>query len=165
MKKKVLFIVLGVVLFFLIVGTIGVMAIINMANKQKTPITSSDFKTTMESKGYVVTDATSQFSGYDYVKKVYVAQSSDASYQIEFYQMSDESYAATFYSNNKSIFASSAGTSTGNTEFSGKNYSKYSLTSNGKYQYISRIDNTVVYLSVDSSYVDNAKDIVKKLGY
>ena len=45
------------------------------------------------------------------------------------------------------------------------NYATYSLTTNGKYKYLSRIDNTLVYIDVDESYKDIVKDIMKEIGY
>ena len=57
----------------------------------KTAITSDDFKSKMESSGYTVQEATNQMSDYDYIKQVYIAISSDSTYQIEFYELSDNS--------------------------------------------------------------------------
>ena len=51
------------------------------------------------------------------------------------------------------------------TNINGKNYSKYTLSSDGKYMIVSRINNTVVYLDVDSSYKDEIKTILNELGY
>ena len=161
MKKKTVFIILGVVLFI----AVAVGILFTSLNKEKTSITASQFKTTMEEKGYVVSDATSQFSSYDYVEQVYVAAPSGYAYKIEFYELSDESYAMSFYNNNKSIFESSKGNSSGETSVSMKNYSKYTLSSSGKYQVVSRIDNTVIYLNVDASHKDTVKDLLKELGY
>jgi len=52
----------------------------------KTAIGSEDFKVMMDSKDFKIIDATSQFVKEEYVKKVYVASSSDSAYQIEFYE-------------------------------------------------------------------------------
>lgn len=157
MNKKVIFIILGVIVTILLLFV--------FLGKNKTPMTASQFITTMEQKGFLVNDATSQFSEYNYVKQVYVAAPSDYSYKIEFYELQDDSYATQFYNNNKSSFESSKGNASGETSVSMKNYSKYSLSTNGKFQVVSRIDNTVVYLNVNSDYKDNAKDLLKELGY
>ncbi len=161
MKKKTLFIVLGIVL----VLTVGVIILFVSLNKEKKSITANEFKTLMQGKGLVVSDVTSQYSRYDYVEQVYVAVPSDYSYQIEFYELSDSEYAISFYNNNKSIFESSKGNVSGGTSLSAKNYSKYSLSTDGNYKVISRIDNTVVYLNVDSSNKNTVKDLLNELGY
>lgn len=161
MKKKILFIVLGIILVVLIGGII----LFSSLNKEKESMTASEFKNLMQEKGFVVSDATSQFSEYGYVEQVYVAAPSGYAYKIEFYELSNEDYAISFYNNNKSIFESSKGNASGETSVSMKNYSKYTLSTGGKYKVVSRIDNTVVYLNVDSSHKDTVKDLLKELGY
>ena len=160
MKKPVIIAIIAVVIVVAIVGVI----FINL-NKEKTSITASDFYTTMSQKGYVVQDSSSQFSEYNYVKKSYIAASKDYSYQIEFYELVDDSYATSFYNNNKSIFESSKGNASAETSVGLKNYSKYTLSSNGKYMVVSRINNTVIYVDVDDSYKDTVKSLLNELGY
>lgn len=111
MKNKTLFIVLGIILIFVIfvVFVGGIVLLFSSVNKEKDSMTASEFKNLMQEKGFVVSDATSQFSKYDYVEQVYVAAPSDYSYKIEFYELSDVEYATSFYNNNKSIFESSKG--------------------------------------------------------
>lgn len=159
--KKALFIILGIVL----VLVIGVIALFSSLNKEKESMTASEFKTLMKGKGFVVSDATSQLSQYDYVEQVYVAAQSDYSYKIEFYELSDVEYATMFYNNNKSIFESTKGNASSETSVSMNNYSKYTLSTGGKYKVVSRIDNTVLYLNVDSSNKDVVKDLLEELGY
>ncbi len=160
MKKPVVIFLIVAVIIIAILGVIFV----NL-NKEKTSITASSFKNSMEQKGYIVSDANSQISEYDYIKQVYVAVDSDYSYKIEFYELSDENYAMNFYNTNKSIFESSKGNASAETSAGLKNYSKYTLSSNGKYMVVSRIDNTVVYLNVDDSYKDTVNNLLNELGY
>lgn len=160
MKKTLIIVIIAVVLILAIVGVI----FINL-NKEKTSITASAFYDIMSQKGYIVQDAKSQFSDYDYITQVYIAASEDYSYQIEFYELSDDSYATSFFNNNKSIFESSKGNASAQTSVALKNYSKYTLSSNGKYMVLSRIDNTVVYVNVDDTYKDSIKTILDELGY
>ena len=160
MKRPVIIAIIAVLIIVAIIGVIFV----NL-NKEKTAITASSFYTTMSQKGYSVQDANRQFAEYDYVKQVYIAASKDYSYQIEFYELLDDSYATSFYNNNKSIFESSKGNASAETSVGLKNYSKYTLSSNGKYMVVSRIDNTVIYVNVDDNYKDTVKDILDELGY
>lgn len=160
MKKSVIIAIIAVVIVAAIVGVIFV----NL-NKEKTSITASSFYTTMSQKGYSVQDASSQFSEYNYVKQAYIAASQDYSYQIEFYELLDDSYATNFYNNNKSIFESSKGNASAETSVGLKNYSKYTLSSNGKYMVVSRIDNTVIYVDVADNYKDTVKALLDELGY
>jgi len=160
MKKPVIIAIIAVVLIVAIVGVI----FINL-NKEKTSMTSSSFYTTMSQKGYTLNDASAQFSEYNYVKQVYIAANEDYTYQIEFYELVDDSYAISFYNNNKSIFESSKGNNSAETSVALKNYSKYTLSANGKYKVVSRIDNTVIYVDVDDSYRDTVKKLLDELGY
>ena len=158
--KKVLtiigvIVVILVVVFFLIFRSL---------NKEKIPMSASTFNSTMETKGYTVTEVTSQFSQYgDYVTKVYVAQKTN--YQIEFYEISTEENAISMYNYNKSKFDEQKKGAYTSTNVDLKNYSIYSLTVNGKYKYISRIDNTVIYIDADEVYKNDIKNTIKELGY
>ena len=46
-----------------------------------------------------------------------------------------------------------------------KTYSKYSITTDDNYNYIARINNTVLYSFVDKKYKDKVNKLIKKLGY
>lgn len=163
--KKSTKIILAVVAV-IVVAIIAVVIIFAVLNKEKTPITLETFINMMQSKEYVTVDAKTQFAAYDYIEQVFIAAPGDYKYQIEFYKLSDETNAANFYSNNKSIFESSkTGSVQAETNVSGKNYSKYTLSTNGKYCVVSRIGDTVIYLNVDDQYRDTIKDILKELGY
>ena len=150
-------------LLFVLFAFIALISLTGCGNK--TAITAEDFKTKMEGKGYSVTDATSQFSEVDYIEKAYVALSSDQSYQIEFYQISDNDKAAGFYNNNKQIFEESKGNTNVESSVSIGNHSKYTLETDGMYKIVSRIDNTVVYLNVESENKSDVQDILKELDY
>ncbi len=159
MKKTL--IIIGIIVVIL-VGI--VLVVFNVLNKEKTPILASTFNTTMESKGYVMTDTTSQFAQYpNYMSESYVAQKTG--YKIEFYELTSEENAISMYNTNKTKFESQKTNASASATASMNNYATYSLTTNGKYKYLSRIDNTLVYIDVDESYKDIVKDIMKEIGY
>lgn len=165
MKKVIIpIVIVCVVLVILIAVIIGAISIIgNAVNAEKNPITTEQFKSTMKDKGFTIYSAKSQFSEYDYIEDVYIAQKSN--YQIEFYELSDSETASMFYNNNKEIFESSKSTVASQSNKDLKNSSKYVLQSNGKYMVVSRIDNTVVYLSVSDTYKDEVKNLLDEIGY
>lgn len=136
-----------------------------MANKEKTPVSAEEFKTTLEGKEFNVIDANSQLSSISQIKQAYLAIENGYNYQIEFYELEDDSSATTFYNNNKNNFEASKGSASSNTNIAGKNYEKYTLSSNGKYMVVSRIANTVIYLSVKDEYSSTVKDILKEIDY
>jgi len=131
----------------------------------KVALTPEEFKNKMEFKEFSIQDATSQMSDYDYIEQVYLAISKDSSYQIEFYELSDNDYAMAFFNNNKEIFEDSKSSSTSETSVSIGNNNKYTLTTDGSYKVVSRIDNTVIYVNVYKDYKETVKDILDELGY
>lgn len=155
--KSVKKFVLGVVCVLLIFMATGC--------GNKTVMSSADFKTNMENKDYVVEDATSQFEAYDYVSQVYVAVNSGFTYQIEFYELSDTDSAVSFFNNNQSIFEDSKGSVSSESSVSMGNYSKYTLTTDGMYKVLSRVDNTVIYVNVNDEYKEEVQTILEEFGY
>ena len=176
MKKSMIIGIVAIVAVVLI--TIGGVVFTKL-NKEKPSIDAQTFKTTMEEKGYQLADAKSQFSEYDYIEKVYLAADSNFSYQIEvslaadskfsyqieFYQLVDNDYANQFYITNMTKFENAKSSSSIETTVNGKNYSKYTLLSNGKYMVISAINNTAIYVNVDESHKEEVDNILNELGY
>ena len=162
MKKSMIIGIVAIVVVVLI--TIGGVVFTKL-NKEKPSIDAQTFKTTMEEKGYQLADAKSQFSEYDYIEKVYLAADSKFSYQIEFYQLVDNDNANQFYITNMTKFENAKSSSSIETTVNGKNYSKYTLLSNGKYMVISVINNTAIYVNVDESHKEEVDNILNELGY
>lgn len=133
----------------------------------KAPLSAEDFKTKMENKNYTVGDATSQFVNYSYVKNVYIAQSANQEFQIEFYFLENETNSENFYNNNKSIFEKDTMKSYSETTM--LNYNKYTQSSTNDekkyYSVISTIDNTAVYARVESKYKDAVDEALEEIGY
>lgn len=154
MKKRNIF--LGIVCFLMIFMLTGC--------KDKIALSAEEFKSKVESNGYTAHDVTDQYSEYEYIKTGIVALSS-SNYQIEFYVLDNESNAQRMFDDNKSKFESSQGSVSSHSEASLKNYSTYTLNSNGKYMHLCRVDNTLLYVDVDETYKDQVKDLVNKLGY
>lgn len=152
-------IIKGVLLFAFIILLTGCFS--------KKALSSEDFKTKMEEKGFTVQDATHQLSSYSYINKVYLAISSNSTYQIEFYDLATEDDAINFFNNNKSLFEKSKSNDSGDasSNVNLKNYTKYVLISGGRYKVVSRINNTVIYLNVEETNKDEVKQILKDLGY
>lgn len=166
MKKSVIItIIICVVTLILLVGIGGFFLVKTVLNQEKDPITVEEFKSTMQNKGYIIIDAKEQFDEYEYIKDAYIAMTDDGEYQIEFYKMSDKENATMFYKHNKSVFESSKSSSSAQTNNDMKNYSKYTLQSDNKYMVVSRIEDTVVYVKVDSKYKEQIKNLLKEIGY
>lgn len=133
--------------------------------KNKTSLKSDEFKSRMEAKNFVVYDATSQMQSNNYIDKIYVAVQKDSNYQIEYYQLKNDDNAISFFNNNKDIFQSSKSNKSSEKSKSVKNYSKYTLETNGNYKVISRIDNTAIYINADSKYKKDIDSVLNSIGY
>lgn len=163
MKKpvKITLIVIAIIfaIALIVVGGILIFA------PNKVALSTDDFKTKLEEKGYIVEDASYQLSDSDDIKEMYIATSENGEYKLEFYVFENLDYAKMFYKVNKKASEDFIDSSYSQSSISLKNYSKYSLSSSGKYKVISRVDNTVIYLNVINEYKDEVKELLKELGY
>ena len=151
MKKKLC---LFGILFFTIIILCG------CGNKKA--ITTRDFKNITEQSGLDTYDAMDQVVG-ESIKEVTLAYNDD--YKLEFYVLDSSVSAKNMYEHNKNIFE---GRKSGISKYISTdigNSSTYMLESGGYYMYLSRIDNTLLYVDVMDIYKDKIKEIVKDLGY
>lgn len=163
MKQKVVIIVL-IISLLMAVGILAVVLIVKNIDFEKDAIKAREFASLMEDENYDVADVTSQYEAYG-IDEAYIAIESDQDYQIEFYELSSDSKAKSMFESNKDYFEDRAGSSKVTTSYSIGNYNLYSLTSNGDYMYLCRVDNTLLYIDVEDEYKDEVKDIVEELGY
>lgn len=133
---------------------------------KKEPITYGTFHSKLSDKGFRVVDVGEQFENYSSIKKAYVAQSKDATYQIEYYELVDNDAAQAFFDNNKNIFLESIGNvSKSKLDITKKEYARFHVTSKGYYFFLSRNKNTVIYARVTESHKSDVVSITKELGY
>ena len=154
-NKKILLILICTMSLFLITGC-----------GKKEAITTKDFNKITEEAELIITDAKDQFQDKDYVKDASIA-SSVAGWQIEFYTFDSADSAKEMYSKNKSDFEAAKDNSKKSSyvEKNKDNYAEYTVTADGYYMHICRIDETVIYLKVQDKYQDEVKGILKNLGY
>lgn len=156
MEKRNIFlkIILSVMMIFLLVGC---------GNNRKA-ITTEEFENKAKSHNYTIIDATAQYKDSEFVDKATLA-SNASNWKVEFYILKDKNSAASVYEYNKEDFIKSKGNGSKETSESIGNYSNYSLTTNGNYKYLSKIDNTLIYVVADEKYTEDIKGFVQELGY
>lgn len=132
----------------------------------KSPITTTDFISTMESQDFYIKDIMDQYAEYEVFTSATLAVNPTNEYQIEFYTFVDDNMAKDSYSVTKKnqIEPYEEGSSS-NVSVNTDKYSKCAVTANGQYMFISRIDNTMVYIKAPDSYKDEVKKLIDKLGY
>lgn len=149
----------------LTVFSILVMIVFMASGCSKDPITAEQFKTKMEDKNYNIVDITSQYASSPEFIKVYVAVTKDSSYQIEYYKFDSTDSAKKAYESTKNEIENSKGTTSAHTSVSLGNYAKYTLSSDGKYTVVSRVEDTLIYSNTTSTYKDKVKEELDDLGY
>lgn len=161
MKKSTLFI--RTTVLFLLMAFVTIM--FTGCETSKTAVTAADFKSVATEKGLQYSDATAQFSNYDFVEEVTIAHPEDISYQIEFYVFSDTSNAQSFFAENKGDFEAVKSNSYSESSKSGENYSSYKLTSDGKYMFVEYVENTAVFVNEDNENKSAIEEFIKALKY
>lgn len=132
---------------------------------KKEALVTKDFNKICEDNDLIITDAKDQFEDVSYVKDASIA-SSIAGWQIEFFTFEDEEHAKDMFDKNKKDFEESKdGKIVTEKNINVENYSTYSLTTSSNYMYISRVDNTVIYLKVSESNKKDVEKIIKQLKY
>lgn len=151
--KKRLFAVLLLVSAFLLTGCVT-----------KEVISADTFKTTLESHDFIVTDDTESYQMQTSFNKVLIATKNNDIYQIEFYEFADEDTAIQIYENQKMIIEESS-TASSHAMVEAINYDKYEQTSDISYGVVIRVENTLIYSSVNIEHKEEIKSILEELNY
>lgn len=149
---------LKIFLIVMLIGLVGCSLI-----EGRTKLGLSEFKEKMENNDFVVVDASGQFANQEHVEGVYIAQKTG--YQIEFFDLNSSENATKVFNGNKSIFDQDKSALSTSSSINLSNFSSYTLKTGGKFKYISKIDDTMLYLNVDEEYEEEVKLILEGLGY
>ncbi len=157
MKKSIKMIIAAVV------GVI-IIAIVCLAIMQsgKKAITMEQFEEKAKENGYKIADIQNDITKKEEIINAKLAISEDYSYFISFYILKDNDSASNFYKEQKEEFAKTKQEENEPIEKKSKSYEEYSLKSNGKYMYISRIENTIVQFNVNESEEQKVKEFLEK---
>ena len=158
MKKIIKPIIMIILIIFIILCIRFV-----VLNQAKTSITPDEFSQTMQDKGFSIVDLTNDYESYNYVDQTFVAINEN--FQMEYYSLKDDASAKEFYNTLKENFKSSEEQSASEKNQNYTYYSKYTLSSDGKYKKISRINNTIITIDIVPDYKDEVTAILDELGY
>lgn len=150
---------------FALIALCLVMALSFVGCSKKDPVTSQVFNDTMTQGGYTINDVQEQYDDLGFVTEAYIAVDETKSYQIEFYVLSDNERAVKMFEGNKQNLEENKDSSHISTSVSAGNHGKYTLTADGEYVLISRIDNTVIFAKNSDEYKDAVNTAVEALGY
>lgn len=136
------------------------LSVLLMGCSPKTVLSGTDFQTKMEKKGFTVQDVTASTPGIG--KTVMVAY--NTAFQVEYFELSNQSDAKGVFENNKSLVSNQISNKS-TTSTSASNYETFTLTGDGKFFMLTRVDNTVLYCLTTSGNKDAVKEIFEHLGY
>lgn len=155
MKRKNVFLKITLCLMIIILLT---------GCKNKKAINFEEFKEKATTNNYIVSDITSQFEKSKIVENAVTANKL-GEWVVEFYTLKSDSNAEYMFDYNKEEASSKKVNNSKETSSSSGNYSTYSLTNNGYYIYICKVDNTLLYTKVNEQYKDEVNKFIQELGY
>ena len=149
----------------LVVVLLMVAAVILILNgvAKKVAIDAETFTAQAEESGYYVVHDTFTESLRDEIESIVIAVEKEKDYQIEFYVFTENDIAYDVFTNNKSNFEKEGYTTIGN--INSEKFDSVTITTEDEYKYISRIDNTVLFIVVDKEYKEEVESFVEKINY
>ena len=153
MKK--LYLLLFIFFLFLCIG----------CQSEKQSASMKDYQKIAESHDYQFFDVSDEFHNNKRINKA--GMIATTVWHTEFYILNNNEQAEEMFITNYDFFTEQKKSSTSYSDIEdyGSNYQTYSLTTNHAYMYISRIDNTLLYIQVPVEYHRKVKSIAKELGY
>lgn len=131
---------------------------------EKNSINSDRFISISKKDKLNVYNVTDQYKKSPSIKKGYVAANLRG-WKVEFYELKDSDSAEEMFDKNKAAFEKDKTDKNVDASSNIRNYNTYSLTTSVNYYYLSRIDNTLLYVKVELSHKNSVKKFIDKLGY
>ncbi len=138
-------------------------ALLTACGGPKTSMTADQFCSSMEQKGFELVDNIDVGQGQ--ADDIWVAVSPEGTYQIEYYDLLSEDQAKIAFSQNVAQFESMKGSSSVSSEINISNYSIKKIESDGRYMYVCRVADTLVYTVSEAAYKTEIEDIIQTIGY
>lgn len=126
---------------------------------KKQSLNKEEITNELSSNGFMITDITDRMEDNN-VTAVLVANNSK--YTIEYYRFKDDKSALESFENNKKAFENY---SEDGKEKSKDNYNTYSQEIENKYNLLTRVDNTLIYASINNEYKNDLNKALKTIGY
>lgn len=139
---------------------ICLIGVVGCGNKKS--LTSNEFRKKLEGKKFTVQDVT---GGLDVETTSQALIALNANYQIEYYLLSSDKGVESNYTFNKKRIDNLKIKGYKENEKKEKNWTRYTLLTSKTYSIISKIDKTILYISVDKKHQKEVDDIFNSLGY
>ncbi len=164
-KKKMgftgkLFLITGIIVFLILIAAFSFV----FSAEDKTVVTGEEFVALAEEEGYTTgVDHNFLNANKDNYEEMYIALASGNAYQIEWYNLKDKEVANNFFENIRVQIEEKETSSSSSAKLA--NYAWFKATTNDSYLYISRVEDTVVFLAVEKEFRSEAEAFIEKLGY
>lgn len=126
---------------------------------KKQSLNKEEITNELSSNGFIITDITDRMED-DNITAVLVANNSK--YSIEYYRFKDNKSASESFKNNKKLFENY---SRNGKEKTKDNYNTYTQEIENKYNLLIRVDNTLIYASINNEYKSDLNKVLKNIGY
>lgn len=148
-----------------ILSIMGILMLFTLTGCTKTVVSTEQVKSLATGKGYNAVDVISQYAEFTQIKEATVIQESNGNFQFEFYVLDSADSAINMFNTNVTNFDEFDTGTKAKATVNGKNYATYSLTTTDRHRYLSRVDNTLLYVDIDVKYKDEVKAFVEELDY
>ena len=151
--KKITLVILGIIMIFTLTGC-----------SEKTTITTKDFVTHAHEYKYSPYDVLEQYKYNSNITEATLVQGREG-WTIEFYVLKDADSADSMFLTSKSKFEKDKSNTSTQLSTSGTNFDTYTLETNNTYKYLSRVDNTLLYIDENEEYKDEILEFIEEFNY
>lgn len=151
--KKILLLIISIIMIFTLTGC------------TKLALHPDDVTTIISNLGHKVEDISDKYTDYDNIVKVLKIKDIEDRWEIEYYLLKDLHSAERMYQENFELFNLFESQATFYSEVNQGNYSTYKLQTSGSYMYLSRVDNTLLYIDVNILHKNIMEEIITALAY
>ena len=130
---------------------------------KKSAIDTSKFRSITEANGFSVINDYDSYSSYSSINETFLASKDNC--DIQFFVLDNVNSAKSMFDINKNKFENSKTGLSTEVSTSLNNYDTYLVQTNGYYKYLSRVDNTLVYVNVLMECKDSVKNIIDIMKY
>ena len=145
-----------------IVAIVAMAAVFLVACGPREMRSAEEFRVLMEGEGHSVRDITDLFDD-DTVESHLIADLGD--FEVEFIVFMGEVHARRLFNHFKSEFMAGSGSGASRREVSGNNFSRFIQTTDGRFEAISQIDNTLAIIVTTSDNRSGAEAALGIFGY
>ncbi|MCL2425474.1 MAG: hypothetical protein FWD05_03960 [Oscillospiraceae bacterium] len=127
-----------------------------------TVLSANEFTSRMEAEGHIVEDIT-HIAQVPEIESMFIAHT--GAFEVEFIVFGSEQYARSTYNGIVRNFEDGRGSASSHSSTSIANFSRFRQTTSGRFEMITRVENTILISVTSAENRDYVTDIFDLLGY